>query len=305
MDLRQLRYFVTVARERNFTRAAERLHMAQPPLSRQIQQLEGELGTPLFNREARPLALTPMGHLFLEQAVQVLARVDAMRTMMSSAALSTRRRFVIGYVASTIYARLPGLIRQFRKSAPDVDLHLVEMGSLEQIAALKDGKIDVGFGRIRFEDAGVRRTILREEQLVLAVSAGHVLASRAQPVTLAEVAQFPQILYPRQPRPSYADQVLSHFQDFGLTPSIIHEARELQIAVGLVAAEEGICIVPDSIRQSRVEDVRYVAISEKITSPIIMSYRMNDPSPDLKLMADVIARTYEDWGYPVPQGLNR
>jgi DNA-binding transcriptional LysR family regulator len=130
----------------------------------------------------------------------VLGRVDAMRAMVASASLTSRRRFVMGYVASTIYARLPALIRQFRKLAPEVDLHLVEIGSIEQIAALKDGKIDVGFGRIRFEDPAVRRTILREEKLVLAVPADHVLAGRAEPVTLAEIARFPQIIYPRQPR---------------------------------------------------------------------------------------------------------
>jgi DNA-binding transcriptional LysR family regulator len=305
MDLRQLRYFVTVASERNFTRAAERLHMAQPPLSRQIQQLEAELGMALFNREARPLTLTPMGHLFLEQANQVLARVDALRSMMAGAALTTRRRFVMGYVASTIYARLPALIRQFRKAAPEVDLHLVEVGSLEQVAALKDGKIDVGFGRIRFEDAAVRRTVLREEKLVLAVAIEHPLAQGSGPVSLAEIARHPQILYPSAPRPSYADQVLSHFQDQGLAPPIAHEARELQIAIGLVAAEEGVCVVPESVRKSRVDDVCYRDIAEVITSPIIMSHRINDISPELQLMAQVIARTYGEWGYAVPQGIAR
>jgi DNA-binding transcriptional LysR family regulator len=157
----------------------------------------------------------------------VLGRVDAMRAMVASASLTSRRRFVMGYVASTIYARLPALIRQFRKLAPEVDLHLVEIGSIEQIAALKDGKIDVGFGRIRFEDPAVRRTILREEKLVLAVPADHVLAGRAEPVTLAEIARFRRS-FTRGSRASYADQVISHFQDFGLAPVIIHEARELQ-----------------------------------------------------------------------------
>src|SRR5579864_8155447 len=113
MDLRQLRYFVMLANERNFTRAAERLHIAQPPLSRQIQQLEAELGTELIDRQARPLRLTPMGRLFHEQATQVLGRVDEMRAMMSRAVVSEKRRFVIGFVASTIYASLPALIRQF------------------------------------------------------------------------------------------------------------------------------------------------------------------------------------------------
>lgn len=124
MDLRQLRYFLTVAAERNFNKAAERLHMAQPPLSRSIQQLEMELGTGLIDRTGRPLTLTltPMGQLFHDQAVQVLRRVEDMRAMMTAALVTEKRRFTIGFVASTIYARLPALIREFRAEMPDVEL---------------------------------------------------------------------------------------------------------------------------------------------------------------------------------------
>jgi len=300
MDLRQLRYFVTVANERNFTRAAEKLNMAQPPLSRQIQNLEATLGTVLIERGTRPLRLTAMGHLFYEHANQVLNRVSEVQQMMTSAARAERRRYVIGFVASTIYARLPALIRQFRALAPDVELSLVECGSLEQISALKDRKIDVGFGRIRFEDEQVVRTILRDERLVVAVPAMHALALQSQPVSLSAIAAEPQILYPRAPRPSYADQVLSLFHDHGLAPRVVHETRELQIAIGMVAAEEGVCVVPESVRQSRSEDVRYLDIIEPAQSPIIMSFRKGERSPELRIMARVISETYHDWGYSIP-----
>lgn len=300
MDLRQLRYFVTVANERNFTRAAEKLNIAQPPLSRQIQQLEASLGTVLIERGARPLLLTAHGHLFYEHANQVLNRVAEVQRMMKSVAKAEKRRFTIGFVASTIYARLPALVRQFRQLASDVELTLVEIGSLEQIAALKEGRIDVGFGRIRFDDDQVVRTILREEKLVVAVAATHDFAARKSAITLAEIVSRPIILYPRAPRPSYADQVLSICRDHGLSPSVAHEARELQIAIGMVAAEEGICIVPESVRQSRTEDVRYLEIAEAPTSPIIMSFRRTEPSRELRTMAQVIAETYRTWGYAVP-----
>jgi LysR family transcriptional regulator, benzoate and cis,cis-muconate-responsive activator of ben and cat genes len=303
MDLRQLRYFVMVANERNFTRAAEKLNIAQPPLSRQIQQLEAMLGTALIDRETRPLRLTAMGHLFYDHAVQVLNRMAEIEQMMAAASKMERRRFVIGFVASTIYARLPALIRQFRQLAPDVDLSLVELGSLEQITALKDGKIDVGFGRIRFDDEQVVRTILREERLVVAVPFNHRFAQQAGPITLAEIAAEPIVLYPRNPRPSYADQVLSLFRDHGLSPAIAHEARELQIAIGLVAAEEGLCIVPESVRQSRTEDIKYIEIQDAATSPIIMSYRRGAHSPELTIMAKAIQNTYTDWGYPIPYSI--
>lgn len=305
MDLRQLRYFVTVANEGNFTRAAERLHIAQPPLSRQIQQLEEEFGAQLIDRSARPLRPTPVGRLFYEQAVQLLSRAEEMRSMMGKALSAEKRHCVIGFVASTIYARLPALIREFRATAPDIQLNLVEMVSLDQIAALKEGRIDIGFGRIRFEDPAVRRVILREEELIAALPASHPLADGEGPLAMADIAEEPLILYPREPRPSYADQVISLYRDNGFTPRIAHEARELQTAIGLVAAEEGVCIVPESVRRSRVEDVRYRTLAERATSPIIMSHRIADRSSPLLMMAEVIARKYAVWGYDVPEGLGR
>jgi DNA-binding transcriptional LysR family regulator len=303
MDLRQLRYFVTLIAERNFTRAAEKLHIAQPPLSRQIQMLEAEFGAELIDRSARPFSLTPVGRLFHEQALQILGRVEEMRSMMTRARGAEKPRFAIGFVSSTIYARLPALIREYRAAAPNVELSLIELVTLEQITALKDGRIDVGFGRIRFEDQAVRRTVLREEPLVAAVPSAHPLGQSTDPVTLARLAQEPLIVFPRFPRPSYADQVLSLFHDYGLTPQVAHEARELQIAIGLVAAEEGVCIVPESVQKSRGDDVRYLPLADTATSPIIMSHRVGDQSPELLLMTQIIATMYAKWGYAIPEGM--
>lgn len=303
MNLRQLRYFITLAAERNFNRAAERLNMAQPPLSRSIRQLEIEFGADLFDRSARPLRLTPVGQLFHEQALQVLGRVESMRTMMQSAATNERRRFTIGFVASTIYARLPELIRAFRAASPEVELLLVESSTLDQIMALKDHRIDVGFGRIRFDDSAVSRTVLRHERLVAAFPAAHPLAQKHGAVSFRELANEAFILYPRLPRPSYADQVMSLLRDYSIEPVIAHEARELQIAIGLVAAEEGIAIVPESVRRSRTEDVVYRDLVEPATSPIIMSRRIDDNSVDLRTMSRVIAANYAQWGYDIPDAL--
>ena len=281
------------------------LHIAQPPLSRQIQQLEGEVGAELIDRSSRPLKLTEPGRLFYEQAVQVLSRVEEMRTMMKRALKIEKRQFVIGFVGSVLYGHLPELIREFRRAAPEVELHLVELVSLEQIGALKEGRIDVGFGRVRFDDDEVRRIILREEPLIAALPIDHPLEKQSGPVSLEQLAEERLILYPRAPRPGYADQVIALFHDRGLEPRIAHEARELQIAVGLVAAEEGVCIVPVSVQKSRIEGVGYKRLAEPATSPIIMSYRLADKMPELGLMANVIARMYEIWGYEVPDALHR
>jgi DNA-binding transcriptional LysR family regulator len=305
MDLRQLRYFIAVAEERSFTRAAERLHMAQPPLSRQIQQLEAEFDAELIDRTSKPLRLTPIGMLVLDQALQMVRRASDLREMVARAKSAERKRFTIGFVASTIYARLPQLIRELRASAPHLDLVLLEMVSLEQIAALKEGRIDVGFGRIRFEDPAVTRIVLREERLAAALPAHHPLANGSGPISLAQLAAEPLIVYPREPRPSYADQVLALFRDHGLSPNVVHEARELQIAIGLVAAEEGVSVVPESVQRSRSDDVRYRDLVEAAVSPIIMSCRANERTDELRHMADVIARRYESWSYPVPEAVMR
>jgi DNA-binding transcriptional LysR family regulator len=249
------------------------------------------------------LRLTEVGKLLYAQAQQVLTRMEDVETMVKAAAVSKRRQFVIGFVASTIYARLPELIREFRKAAQNVELVMVESTTLEQITALKEGRIDVGFGRIRLDDPAVRRIILRNEKLIAVFPVDHSLAKVDGPVSLRELAGEPQILYPRMPRPSYADQVISMFRDHAIEPRIVHEARELQIAIGLVAAEEGMAIVPESVRRARSHDVAYRELVEPATSPIIMSHRPGDRSPELALMLDLIAHKYEDWGYDVPAAL--
>ncbi len=301
-----MRYFVCIAEERNFTRAAEKLHMAQPPLSRQIKQLEEDLGVTLLDRKARPLRLTEAGRQFFEQSTQILARVETLDTMMRRYHSPKRSRFVIGFVPSTIYAALPDLVRRFRTVAPDVEVNLLEIVSAKQGAALKSGRIDVGFGRIRFEDAGIRRDVLREERLAVAIPLHHRLSLNNSAITLAEIAGEPLIIYPKRPRPSYADQVLSLYYDRGLEPRIVHEAQELQTAIGLVAAQVGITIVPASVKRMRTHDVVYREFDDSsLTSPIIMSRRLHDLSPWLALMGNVIVEAYTEWGWPAPASLRR
>jgi DNA-binding transcriptional LysR family regulator len=278
MELRHLRYFVTVAAERSFSRASEKLHIAQPPLSRQIQQLEAELGTQLLHR-GRPITLTESGRYFFEQALQVLQRTDEIGAMTRRIGVGKKQQFGIGFVASTLYSTLPELIRGFRRLAPDVEIVLSELTTLEQAAALREGRIDIGFGRLRFDDDGLTRRVIREEKLSVAAPRGHVL-SRIRRLKLKHTADGPLILYPKTPRPSYADQVLSFYRKMGLEPKVGFEARELQTALGLVAAGVGIALVPSSVRRLGRNDVDYVVLDEaEITSPIIVSFRPNDRSP--------------------------
>ena len=294
MELRHLRYFVAVAEERNFTRAAERLHMAQPPLSRSIQQLEETLEVQLFQRHSRPLKLTETGKFFYAHAVQLLAQTAELESMTRRVG-NIERSLSIGFVGSTLYGMLPKIIRRFRDENATVELSLHEMSTMDQIRALKDGQIDVGFGRIRHEDANIRRVILREEKMIVALPEGHPLSLVKPILALSDLINETLIIFPKSPRPSYADQVLSAFEDRGLKPRRIYEVRELQIALGLVAAGEGISVVPSSVYGLKREDVSYKELDDPtLVSPIIMSMRMLDESRDIREMLELIYRLYEE-----------
>jgi DNA-binding transcriptional LysR family regulator len=304
MELRHLRYFVAVAQERNFTRAAERLGIAQPPLSRQIKDLENELGAPLFVRDARPIALTEAGRLLLEHAGILLANAEHLRTSMARLIAAERRRYVIGFVGSTIYGPVPQLIRRFREAAPDYDVDLIEMNTVTQIPALKQGRIDAGLGRLTFEDAAISRRVIEKERLVVALPRDHPLAQAGAPIALAEIAAETLILYPSEPRPSYADQVQAIFREHGLAVPHIREVRELQTALGLVAAQSGLCLVPASVQRLKRDDILYRPVAEaEAQSPIILSWRAADTTQATALLAEIcseLAAEHAAPGQPTP-----
>lgn len=292
MDLRQLRYFVTVARERNFTRAAEQLHIAQPPLSRQIQLLEQEIGVTLLVRNTRPVRLTDAGRLLYEQAIQVLGRIDQMRAATQRVGLHQRTVFSIGFVASTLYAGLPDVMRQLRERAPELDIQMVELMSMQQIEALKEGRIDVSFGRVHHTDPAVVSIVLQEERLAAVVPVASPMARESTPLNIRQLAGQKLIVYPKEPRPGYADQVLNVLHGHGVDVGEVLEVREIQAALGLVAAGFGVCVIPASARQIR-QDVHCRLIdSERATSPVIFNHRVNDNSKYIDLVKQLLDERY-------------
>jgi DNA-binding transcriptional LysR family regulator len=273
IDIRQLRYFLAVAAERSFTQGARRLNMAQAPLSKRIQELEDELGTQLFERESRPITLTPAGRLLQEEALRVVRGIDQLQATMRRFVAAERPRFVIGLVPSTLYARLPEIIARFREEASGTDIALVEMDGLEQVEALKDGRIDIGFDRILLEDPLITHTILREEAVIAALPVGHELLREPGPVPLERIAAMPLIVYPATPRPGYADLVLSFFQQRDLMPAGIVEVRELQTALVMVASGAGACLIPESVSRLARSDIGYATIEEPLSVPFLLRRR--------------------------------
>ncbi|AOB31363.1 LysR family transcriptional regulator [Bordetella sp. H567] len=296
MDLRQLRYFATVARERSFTRAAEQLHIAQPPLSRQVQLLEEELGVRLLSRDSRPVQLTEAGRQFYEQALQLLGRVEQLKLATQQIGRGERRLLSIGLVPSVLYGELPWLLRRLRKQVPDMDFQFIEMMSLQQLEALRNGRIDLGFGRIPANFPDITRVVLREERLVVACPHDSPYAAHptGTPLPFAALAGHRLIVYPKEPRPSFADQVLSLVRRHQVQLLDIQEVNEMQTGLGMVAAEAGLCIVPASAELLR-SDVHYRLLDdEHATSPVIMSYRANDNSSIPELILRLLKELYAE-----------
>jgi len=294
MELRHLRYFTTAVCEGSVTKAAKRLNIAQPPLSRQIRQLEEEVGVLLLEPGSRPLRTTDAGRFFFEHALSILDRTEALLMMTRRVGHIERDRFGIGFVGSILYGPLPGMLRRFQGTYPSIRIDMQELTSVQQVTALKDGSIDVGFGRLHVEDAMIQREVLIEEPLVVALPIGHSLLDRAEPLSLAALISEPLIVYPVTPRPSYADQVLSILRQRGLKPALTREVRELQTALGLVAAGVGLSIVPDAVQRFRRDEIVYRALQDQTaTSPIIMCSRASDQSPEVAEFLKLVRELYK------------
>lgn len=277
MDLRHLRYFITVAEERHFGRAAQRLHIAQPPLSRQIHDLEAELGFSLFDRSGRRVELTPAGSVFLTHARRVFDAVDLAVREARRASVGETGRVVVGYLSSLAYSGITDLLRAFHTRFPSVELSLREMPPQEQIDALKDGRIDVGFVRGPLKDAALESECVRREALVIALPADHPLAARKR-IPMELLAPEPFVMFPRPRGPTFYDQLVALCHAAGFSPRVVQEAPQLDI-LSLVAAGFGVAIMPESVRNTRRLGIALRPIAGSPTTTLVVAWRAGDGSP--------------------------
>lgn len=293
MELRHLRYFVAVVEEQSFTKAAEKLFIAQPPLSRQIQNLEAELGIALFERGSRPLKTTQAGYFFYQHAVKILSNAEEVKSMTKRIGM-VERTVTMGFVGSLLYGLLSRIVYLYRQQQPHLKIELVEMTTMEQVKALKEGRIDVGFGRLRISDPALKRVLLREERLVLGVHSSHPLSSHNKGIYLADIVDEKLFLYPNHTSPSFATQVQGLFSEYNLEPQHVRIVREIQLALGLVAAGEGVCIVPESAHSIQLTHLNYIPIlDESAVSPVFLTMRNMDESEDIMSLFDCIYQVYD------------
>lgn len=257
MEIRHLRYFIAVAEELHFGRAAQRLNICQPPLSQQIKDLEQELGVLLFHRKNKRISLTEAGAAFFEDAGEILKRVDLACERARSVARGTVGRIKMGLVMPALDTFVPIAIREFLFRNPGVAIQLLEMGTLAQLKALAAGDIQVGVVRLFQQDTtGLAVEKIIEEPYVLAVPSKHRLASFKK-VPLAELDGESLILFPRRTHPALYDKVIACCSAAGCTPRIEQEATTKVTAMALVAAGIGVALVPASAKKQRRSGVIY------------------------------------------------
>ena len=279
MELRHLRYYVAVAEELHFGRAAKRLGIAQPPLSQQIRRLEQELGCELFDRGGRRgVRLTAAGEALLPDARRLLEDSSAFGDAARRAARGQFGVLTIGFAASAILSPLRAAIRAFRSTHPGVELRLRELSTEAQSEALERRSIDVAVMREPAPLPGIESETLLREPFLLALPGHHPLAG-AESVALAAVCDEPFVLFPREVSRNLYDRVRSLFDEAGVAPVVVQEALEWQTIMGLVDAGLGISVVPASFRDLRIGRVAYVPLAgSTVTTEIVLCHRSSPPS---------------------------
>lgn len=288
LELRHLRYFVTVAEELHFGRAARRLGIAQPPLSQQIQRLEQVLGMRLFERTSRRVQLTDGGTTLLAEARRVLAAATEAMEATRRAGRGELGELRVAFAATVMFLALPEVIREFRGRYPGVHLDLREMPTGPQLAALKAGEIDIGFVREPRPDPDLEIVTVMREPLRIAVNKSHPLAARPT-IAVRHLAEEPFVLFPEELAPGLHAQVMGLCRAAGFTPRVVEESRELYTSVSLVEAGIGVSILPASVEKLGWRGVRYRAIpSAMAETRIAAAWRRDRVRPVVQAFMQVV-----------------
>jgi DNA-binding transcriptional LysR family regulator len=282
MELRHLRYFVAVAEELSFTRAAERLHIGQPPLSQQIQALEAEVGAQLFERSKRWVRLTEAGKLFLEDARQILAQSERAVVTARRAQRGEAGELRVGFTFSTPFTPLfAKAIKRYRQLYPHVSLTLHEMATLHQLEAIETRKMDLGFVRppeVTLPEA-LTLTHLRDDPLLLVLPSDSPLAHKRK-VKVKDLEKLPFVMYPKDAGTGIYFQIFRLCRAAGFVPQIAMEAGEASTIIGLVAAGIGVSVLPSPFHSIHMEGVVYRALDdEAAATSLLLAQRREDSSP--------------------------
>jgi DNA-binding transcriptional LysR family regulator len=291
MNLRHLQYFIAVAEELHFGRAAARLHIAQPPLSQMIRRLETELKAVLFRRNRRKVELTAGGSAFLVHARLALAELERGREAASRAERGQVGQLVLGMVPSGDTKLFIEVLRRFGERFPEVRLVLQSLSTTAQVEAIQEGHLDVGFLRMPVRAPRLAIHAISRETLVVALPSSHPLA-RKKTVTLADLSDEPNIMFPRRLAPDYYDSIVSLFRQSGQRLQIAQEAEHVQMHLSLIAGGFGLSLLPSSMQDFRLRGVAYRPIADAV--PVVetaIAYRPDNRSEVLHSLLAVVEET--------------
>lgn len=278
MEFRQLRYFVALAEEGHFGRAAERVYVVQQALSGSISKLEDELGVRLFERTTRRVRLTPAGAEFLVGARQILALLEQSADRARRAARGEVGRLAVGFVSGLAFGGLPEFVRTFRERFPHVAVELLELTAAEQEQALRENRIDVGFVLLPVRDPSLAREALWRAPLMVALPSGHPLAARER-VRIEDLRGEDFVFFPRHVRAAYFDQVMAMCTKAGFQPRIVQEAIEVPTLISLVAAGIGVFLPITFFSKLALPGVTYRPLENAPIVEIDAAWRRDDASP--------------------------
>lgn len=299
MELRHLHYFIAVAEELHFSRAAERLRISQPPLSQQIRGLEDELGVKLFDRTKRQVHLTEAGKAFLERSYLVLAQLEQAVEVTQRIGRGEVGRLAIAFVGSATYTVLPDILSSFREQFPAVELRLHELTTAQQIQALHHKQVDVGIVRSAIIEPGLQVECILQESLVLALPTHHPLSAQTE-VSLATLKGESFILFPAKMGPVFYEQILRFCQQAGFQPQVAQEAVQMQTIIGLVAAGLGIALVPACLQNFHRSGVLYRPLREQTPKTgLYLAWRQHDSSPVLSTFLSSARQTTQQEAHRV------
>lgn len=289
-ELKQLRSFIMVASELHFGRAAVRLNMTQPPLSRQMQQLEEELGVQLFSRTSRVVQLTPAGRTFLVEAQKLIQQSEAAGQAARRTAQMNCGVVNVGMIGATTYSFLPRLLVKARTELPNIMMNFREMTSPEQLEELALNRIDIGLVRLFSEHGDYLTACVMREKMALALPIGHPLASRRRP-QLAQIDGEPFIMY--SPEARYFHNLLtSVFRTAGIHPQYVQQMSQAQSILAMVSTGLGLAIVPEGTQNACFDNVvfRPIDLGSNITADLHAVWRNDNNNPALSAVCELVQR---------------
>ncbi len=292
MELRHLRYFVTVAEHLHFSIAAKKLNISQPPLTRQIKQLEEELEVELFIRTNREVKLTEAGKYFYEAAKQTLDKVERERIKVKKIHNGETGSLTIGFGGSVVYDLLPKIIQVVHRKYPDIHLNVRQLTTEDQVKSLINGEIDAGLLVPPIENEKISLLPIREEVFVACVPKNHPLAKREQTVSVEEFANEKIILTPKNAGKGYYNSVIELCRKGGFYPNITQTAQEQQTLVSLVASELGIAFVPESTKKIIHENVKYVSLKQQHKKITAAAWNIDNSVPVVKLFIQLLRNNF-------------